>query len=244
MLERPLQAEHRPCSENSRNAQRTASRVCGRKRLDVANNCRKVTAWWKHERYDAIQTEKVVYKAWLQNTAKPFYSRNAEARSPQHSRWKGLRCNPGRISDINWIPITGITTKRFGKQSGILAAKHPTPLDASKFKKVSYSGIRRHLWPMDKVFQDSVKPSYYRTTGPTRGSSVGGKYHYCSRSFPGCRKTEGGKGCRLKLEIWPEMLKALIREWVLWLSRVCQVAWCSSKAAKDWQTGVIIPHTK
>ena len=45
-------------------------------------------------------------------------------------------------------------------------------------------------------------------------------------------------------EIRPEMLKALNREGVLWLTRVCQVAWTLGKAPKDWQTGVIIPIFK
>ena len=44
-------------------------------------------------------------------------------------------------------------------------------------------------------------------------------------------------------EIWPEMLKAL--NWgVLWLTRVCQVAWCSKRALKDWQIGGSSPHTR
>jgi len=41
------------------------------------------------------------------------------------------------------------------------------------------------------------------------------------------------------------MLKTLNQEGVLWLTRVCQVAaWCSGRALKGWQTGVIIPVHK
>jgi len=39
------------------------------------------------------------------------------------------------------------------------------------------------------------------------------------------------------------MLKALSKG-VIWLSRVCRVAWCSGRALKDWQTGLIIPVHK
>jgi len=39
------------------------------------------------------------------------------------------------------------------------------------------------------------------------------------------------------------MLKASKRG-VLWPTRVCQVAWCSWRAPKDWQTGVVIPTQK
>ena len=40
-------------------------------------------------------------------------------------------------------------------------------------------------------------------------------------------------------EIRPEMLKALTGEGILWLTRVCQVAWKLGKTPRDWQTGVI-----
>ena len=39
-------------------------------------------------------------------------------------------------------------------------------------------------------------------------------------------------------EIRPEMLKALTGEGILWLTRVCQVAWKFGKTPRDWQTGV------
>ena len=42
-------------------------------------------------------------------------------------------------------------------------------------------------------------------------------------------------------EIRPEMLKALTGEEIIWLTRVCQVAWKFGKTPRDWQTGVIIP---
>ena len=45
-------------------------------------------------------------------------------------------------------------------------------------------------------------------------------------------------------EIRPEMLKALTGEGILWLTRVCQVAWKLGKTSRDWQTGVILPIFK
>ena len=45
-------------------------------------------------------------------------------------------------------------------------------------------------------------------------------------------------------EIRPEILKALTGEGILWLTRVCQVAWKFGKTPRDWQTGVIIPIFK
>ena len=41
-------------------------------------------------------------------------------------------------------------------------------------------------------------------------------------------------------ESGPRCLKALTGEGILWLTRVCQVAWKLGKTPRDWQTGVII----
>ena len=51
-------------------------------------------------------------------------------------------------------------------------------------------------------------------------------------------KTVDGDEIRLK------MLKALPGEGILWLTRVCQVAWKHSKIPRDWQTGIIFPIFK
>ena len=53
-----------------------------------------------------------------------------------------------------------------------------------------------------------------------------------------CRKAAG------KDEIILKMLKALTGEGILWLTRVCQVAWKFGKTPRHWQTGVIIPIFK
>jgi len=45
-------------------------------------------------------------------------------------------------------------------------------------------------------------------------------------------------------EIRPEMLKALNSEVIIWLTKVCQVAWKLGKTPKECQTGVIIPIFK
>ena len=53
------------------------------------------------------------------------------------------------------------------------------------------------------------------------------KIHFDSKSIEDCT-------CDW---IQPEILKAL--DWgVLWLTCVCQVAWCSGRALRDWQTRV------
>ena len=45
-------------------------------------------------------------------------------------------------------------------------------------------------------------------------------------------------------ETRPELLKFLSRHGILWLTRVCRVAWREGRASVDWQTGIIVPVFK
>ena len=45
-------------------------------------------------------------------------------------------------------------------------------------------------------------------------------------------------------EIRPELLKSLSRHGILWLTRVCRVAWREGNAPVDWQTGIVVPIFK
>jgi len=71
---------------------------------------------------DAIQAMKlkVDYKAWLQNKADT--SLHLRHERPQHSFWKSTKCNFGRLSDINCIPVAGKPIMCSGKTSGVFAA--------------------------------------------------------------------------------------------------------------------------
>ena len=113
-------------SKSSRNAHRTlrrsgsrskaavascAGRVCGQKRLGVANNGKKqlfggIKKWW------------LLFKQRKQSTRHVFRAEptllcircTLRRESPQPSRWKSPKCNLGRFSGINWIPITNKPT--------------------------------------------------------------------------------------------------------------------------------------
>ena len=89
----------------------------------------------------------------------------------------------------------------------------------------------------------SFKPSHIKTPEQTRETFGGGKYHHCSWSLPCCQNTESWEGCGLW---WNPTWNAqsLESRWNFLLILVCQVAWCSGRVAKDWQTRVIIPYTK
>ena len=45
-------------------------------------------------------------------------------------------------------------------------------------------------------------------------------------------------------EIRHELLKFLSRHSILWLTRVCRVAWKEGRAPVDWQTGIVVPIFK
>ena len=45
-------------------------------------------------------------------------------------------------------------------------------------------------------------------------------------------------------EIRPELLKSFSRHCILWLTRVCRVAWREGRAPLDWQTGIVVPIFK
>jgi len=58
----------------------SAACVCGRKRVGVANNGKKVTLCWNKERKDVIQATKVACKTWLWYKPSSLHSRYVEAR--------------------------------------------------------------------------------------------------------------------------------------------------------------------
>ena len=66
-----------------------------------------------------------------------------------------------------------------------------------------------------------------------------GSFH-CSRNGTAITEIKSEKAAG-EDEIRAQMLKALTEEGILWLTRVCQVAWKFGKTPSDWQTGVIIP---
>jgi len=95
---------------------------------------------------------------------------------------------------------------------------------------------------MERVFQISFEPSPYRNTGHRGGTFGVRKSNHYRRGTP-IFAVKPGKAPDCD-EIRPEMLNVLNQEDVLCLSRVCQMAWCSGRAPKYWQTGLIIPMHK
>jgi len=129
---------------------------------------------------------------------------------PLHVRLKIPKRKLGRISDINWIPITVKPGKCSVNSSGVFVAKYIIMLNPSKTKML-ITQQRWHPWLLERVFQRDFEPRHYHTIGQTRSSFGGGKWNHCSWRLPSCQNTEGWGGCRLwwspawnvqNLEVW------------------------------------------
>ena len=118
-------------------------------------------------------------------------------------------------------------------QYGVFAAKELILLGPSKTKMVSYSAMRKTSLGRWKEYFKDLLSTVTITPPNTRGTLAGEKHHQCSWTLPCCQNTAGCDENR------PEILKSLNQ--VHWRTRVCQVAWCSARALKDWQTAMIIP---
>ena len=53
------------------------------------------------------------------------------------------------------------------------------------------------------------------------------------------RELKSGKAASID-EIRPELLKSLSRHGILWLTRVCRLAWREGRAPVDWQMGIVV----
>jgi len=95
---------------------------------------------------------------------------------------------------------------------------------------------------MERVFQRTFNPVIISTPLDTQEVYLGEENAITAIEVFPAVKTLKAAGCG---EIRPEMLKAL-NEGMIWLTRVCQVAWWFRKAPapKDWQTGVMILNTQ
>ena len=95
-----------------------------------------------------------------------------------------------------------------------------------------------------EYFEDLLNPVKAPTRDTHKATHLGEKEVFAAAEVATAIKgIKSGKAAG-EDEIRPEILKALTGEGILWLTRVCQVAWKFGKTPRDWQTGVIIPIFK
>jgi len=91
---------------------------------------------------------------------------------------------------------------------------------------------------MERALPRSFEPSHYHIIGHTRGTfGEENTITHAAKVFLVVKTLKIGKAAGFN-EIRPEMFKAL--NGVLWLIRVCHLAWCSGRTEKDWLIEVIV----
>ena len=91
-----------------------------------------------------------------------------------------------------------------------------------------------------EYFEDLLNPVKALTRDTHKVTHLGEQEVFTSAELATANKGIKSGKVAGKNEIRPEMLKVLTGEGILWLTRVCQVAWKFGKTPRDWQADVII----
>ena len=192
------------------------------------------------------RAKKDAFKAWLQNrSSSDLQSRYAEARKAatlavkksKEKSWEEF----GRRLDSNYFSANKVfwqTIRRLrGKRSSITYSIKDFDVNILTDENEILSQWREY-------FEDSLNPVKALTRDTHEVTHLGeDKVFTAAEVATAIKGKKSGKAAG-EDEIRPEMLKALTGEGILWLTRVCQVAWKFGKTPRDWQTGVIIPIFK
>ena len=223
----------------------SAAECCGQKRLRVAAGSEKRTPWWNQDVKEAIRAKKDAFKALLQNRlSSDLQSRYSEARKAailavkqsKEKSWEefGRRLDSDQrtANKVFWQTIRRLR----GKKSNTTAS-----IKDSEGNILSNENDILARWR--EYFKDLLNP-VEATSNDTQEVMHSEEVVFTAAEVASAvRRLKSGKAAG-EDEIRPEMLKAMNGEGILWLTRVCQVAWKLGKTPEDWQTGVIIPIFK
>ena len=219
---------------------------CWRKRLRVAGDSEKRTPWWNQEVKEAIRTKKDAFKAWLHDrSSSDLQSRYTEVRKAATSAAKKSKEKSweefGRRLDSNYFLANKVfwqTIRRLsGKRSSITYSIKDSDGNILTDENEILSRRREYF----ENLLNPVKTSTRDTHEVTHLEE--GEVFTSAEAATAIQRIKSGKAAG-EDEIRPKMLKALTVEGILWLTRVCQVAWKLGKTPRDWQTSVIIPIFK
>ena len=213
----------------------------------MAGDSEKRTPWWNQEVKEAIRAKKDAFKAWLQDrSSSNLQSRYTEARKAATSAvkkskeksWEEL----GRRLDSNYFSANKVfwqTIRRLrGKRSSITYSIKDSDGNILTDENEILSRWREYFEDLLNPVKASTRDTHEVTH--LREDEV---FTAAAEVATAIKGIKSGKAAG-EDEIRPEMLKALTGEGILWLTRVCQVAWKLGKTPRDWQTGVIIPIFK
>ena len=224
----------------------SAAESCGRKRLRVARDSEKRTPWWNQEVKEAIRAKIDAFKAWIQDrSSSDLQSRYPEARKvatsavkkSKETSWeefdRRLDSSYFSANKVFWHTIRRLRGKRSSVTYSIKDSIDCILTDENEI-----------LSRWREYFKDLLNPVKASTRDILEVTHLGEEEVFTAAEVATAIKgIKSGKAAG-EDEITPEMLKALTGEEILWLTRVCQVAWKLGKTAGDWQTDVIIPMFK
>jgi len=134
----------------------STTRLCGRKRLGVANNRKRISSWWNKEVKDAIRAKKVAYKQCLQKKAESSLHTPRRG-GPQPSRWE----SPKSTFEHEVESITG-------KPKSVMANHPASPRQKTNISRSikDQNGVLlrndedMYAWQFESVFQSSFESSH------------------------------------------------------------------------------------
>ena len=196
----------------------------------MAGNSEKRTPWWNLEVKEAIRAKKDAFKAWLHDrSSSDLQSRYTEARKAATSAVKKSKEKSweefGRRLDSNYFSankVFWLTIRRLrGQRSSITYSIKDSDGNILTDENEILSRWREH-------FEDLLNP----VKASTRDTSREDEVFTAAEVATAIKGIKSGKAAG-EDEIKPEMLKALTGEGILWLTRVCQVAWKLGKTPRD-----------
>ena len=192
----------------------------------MAGDSEKKTPWWNQEVKEAIRAKKDAFKAWLQDrSSSDLQSRYTEARKAatlavkkSKKSWEEL----GRRLDSNYFSANKVfwqTIRRLrGKRSSVTYSIKDSDGNILTDENEILSRWREY-------FEDLLNPVKASTRDTHEVTHLGEDEVFTAAEVATAIKgIKSGKAAG-EDEIRPEMLNALTGEGILWLTRVCQVAW-------------------
>ena len=219
--------------------------ICGVKRLGVAAGGEKRTAWFKTPGVqEAIRGKKKTYRDWILLGDSASRDRYTEARrtcklavrAAKEQSWKEfgekLESDHRSAKKVFWQTIRRLRGRKFNIIEGVKSKDG-----------VLLSNETDILRRWSEHFSELLNPE--QGTEGDRPVVLSGAENSptVEEVILAIESLKVGKSAGVD-EIRPEMLKAMGKEGVLWLSRVIKVAWERGETPADWQTGVIVPLFK
>ena len=220
-----------------------ATETCGVKRIGPPIG-QKRTPWWNDEVRTVVAEKKAAYRAWIGRQTAETRQKYLQARDKtkevvskaKATSWENfghrLESDYLSASKVFWQTIRRL---RKGACPIICSIKNASGVLLSCEKDIL------NRWK--EYFMELYNPTSGRRGAPSEPERDEPSNISTDEVQAAIRALKPGKAAGID-EIRPEMLKSLSRHGILWLTRVCRVAWREGRAPVDWQTGIVVPIFK